>query len=117
MQNHGLRFVWYYEYKRIVSRDGAYALTPLQSFIGGMTAGMFSTIGNQPFDVLKTRMQGIRSEYSNIWECIYKTFRREGIAGFYTGILPRLARVVPGQGIIFMSFELIVSILMAQQKS
>jgi solute carrier family 25 citrate transporter 1 len=89
----------------------------LQLFIGGMTAGMLSTIGNQPLDVLKTRMQGIRSEYSSAWECIYKTFRREGIAGFYTGIVPRLARVIPGQGIIFMSFEFIVSILMALQQS
>jgi solute carrier family 25 citrate transporter 1 len=115
MQNHGLRFLWYHEYKRIVTHDGAYALTPGQAFLGGMTAGVFSTLGNQPFDVLKTRMQGMlaHQQYNSTWDCVYKTFKREGIPGFYTGIFPRLCRVIPGQGIIFMFFEIILHILVA----
>jgi len=110
--NHGLRFVWYNEYKRIVTHDGLYKLTPAMAFFGGMTAGVFSALGNQPADVIKTRMQGVRVEYTSTWDCISKTFRREGIRGFYTGIVPRLFRVVPGQGILFLSFELIVSALL-----
>lgn len=111
--NHGLRFLWYYEYKRIVTHDGSHALTAGWAFLGGMTAGIFSTLGNQPADVIKTKMQGVRVEYTSTWDCICKTFQNEGIAGFYTGILPRLSRVIPGQGIIFMSFEIIVAILIA----
>ena len=113
--NHGLRFVWYYEYKRIVTHDGLYTLTLGQSFIGGMTAGIFSALGNQPFDVLKTKMQGlgVEEQHHSTWDCIYNTFRRDGIPGFYVGIVPRLFRVIPGQGIIFMSFECIVAILLA----
>lgn len=116
-QNHGLRFVWYHEYKRIITHNGLYPLTPFESFIGGMTAGVFSAMGNQPFDVLKTRMQGVRAaeQYSSTWDCIRKTYASEGIAGFYSGIIPRLGRVVPGQGIIFMSFESIVILLVALQ--
>ena len=117
--NHGLRFVWYYEYKRIVTHDGLYALSPAQAFMGGMTAGIFSAVGNQPFDVLKTRMQGLNLEEQHphsTWDCIRKTFRRDGILGFYVGIVPRLFRVIPGQGIIFMSFECIVAILLAVSK-
>lgn len=30
---------------------------------------------------------------------------KEGIPALYSGVVPRLSRVVPGQGIIFMSFE------------
>jgi hypothetical protein len=107
--------VWYYEYKRIVSNHGEFELNLLESFIGGMTAGIFSTMGNQPFDVIKTRLQGIRADeqYSSTWDCVCKTFTREGVAGFYTGIVPRLTRVVPGQGIIFMCFESIVAVLVA----
>jgi len=111
--NHGLRFVWYHEYKRILTNDGEYPLSALASFMGGVSAGLFSAIGNQPFDVLKTRMQGVHAsqQYSSTWNCIYKTFRTEGILGFYKGLGPRLARVLPGQGIIFMSFEIIVNLL------
>lgn len=111
--NHGLRFLWYYEYKRFVTHDGRYVLTPIWAFLGGMTAGIFSALGNQPVDVIKTKMQGVRVEYTSTWDCIYQTSQKEGIAGFYTGILPRLSRVIPGQGIIFMSFEIIATILMA----
>jgi len=32
---------------------------------------------------------------------------KEGFGAFYAGLIPRLSRVVPGQGIIFMSFEAI----------
>ena len=62
--NQGLRFMWFNEYKRYVttyynvSGDGSSApkMTPLQSLLGGMSAGCFSTLGNNPFDVVKTRM-------------------------------------------------------------
>jgi hypothetical protein len=115
MQNMGLRFMWYYEYKRIVTDDGARNLTTVEAFVGGMTAGIFSTLGNHPFDVLKTRLQGIHADeqYYSTWDCVWQTFRTEGIPGFYKGLVPRLMRVVPGQGIIFMSFESIVNILVA----
>lgn len=112
MSNHGLRFMWYSEYKRMVTHDGLYALTSLMAFFGGMTAGIFSAMVNQPADVVKTRMQGVRAEYTSTWDCIQKTYSEEGFAGFYTGIVPRLSRVIPGQGIIFLSYEMIVSALL-----
>ena len=62
--NQGLRFMWFNEYKRYVTTyyniqsDGSSSqkMTPIQSLIGGMSAGCFSTLGNNPFDVVKTRM-------------------------------------------------------------
>lgn len=51
--NQGLRFMWFNEYKRIVSNDGEKELTPLLRLFGGMSAGCFSTLGNNPFDVVK----------------------------------------------------------------
>ena len=88
--------MWYHVYKKILTNDGETELTLWQSFIGGMTAGIFSALGNQPFDVLKTLMQGIHADkqYSSNWDCVVKTFQAEGIAGFYTGLVPRLTRVV-----------------------
>jgi solute carrier family 25 citrate transporter 1 len=108
--NQGLRFMWFNEYKRIITNDGEKQLTPLLSFFGGMSAGCFSTLGNNPFDVLKTRMQGTTgSQYAGTLDCLQKILKHEGGLALYAGIVPRLGRVVPGQGIIFMSFESIQS--------
>jgi len=110
--NQGLRFAWFNEYKRIITNDGEKTLTPLLSFLGGMSAGCFSTLGNNPFDVIKTRMQGTTgSRYSSTLDCLRQILRSEGVVALYAGIVPRLGRVVPGQGIIFMSFESIQSFL------
>ncbi|KAL7527110.1 hypothetical protein ACHAWF_002043, partial [Thalassiosira exigua] len=111
--NQGLRFVWYSAYKRMVTHDGQYPITPAMAFFGGMTAGIFSALGNQPADVIKTRMQGVRAGYTSTWDCIRETYATQGIPGFYTGIIPRLSRVVPGQGILFLSYEVIVSLLLS----
>lgn len=110
--NQGLRFMWFNEYKRIVTNDGELHLTPLMGLFGGMSAGCFSTIGNNPFDVLKTRMQGTQAvKYKNTFDCFRQILSQEGVGALYTGVLPRLGRVVPGQGIIFMSFETIQNTL------
>mmetsp|Transcript_3075 Transcript_3075/g.3533 ORF Transcript_3075/g.3533 Transcript_3075/m.3533 type:complete len:123 (-) Transcript_3075:86-454(-) len=104
--NQGLRFMWFNEYKRIITKDGQEPITPIKSLFGGMSAGCFSTLGNNPFDVVKTRMQGTKAaQYANTADCFKQILAKEGIAAFYAGVIPRLSRVVPGQGIIFMSFE------------
>jgi solute carrier family 25 (mitochondrial citrate transporter), member 1 len=54
--NQGLRFMWFNEYKRYVTSNGDTKMTPFISLLGGMSAGCFSTLGNNPFDVVKTRM-------------------------------------------------------------
>ena len=106
--NQGLRFMWFNEFKRLVTHDGEQPMTPLLGLFGGMSAGCFSTLGNNPFDVVKTRMQGVQaSQYNGTLDCFRQIFVKEGIASFYAGVVPRLGRVVPGQGIIFASFETI----------
>lgn len=106
--NQGLRFMWFNEYKRIMTNDGEKKMTPIMNLLGGMSAGCFSTLGNNPFDVVKTRMQGTQaSQYVNTLDCFKQILSKEGFSALYAGVVPRLGRVVPGQGIIFMSFEMI----------
>lgn len=106
--NQGLRFMWFNEYKKVLTHDDERTLTPIEKFLGGMTAGCFSTLGNNPFDVIKTRMQGTKgSQYSSTLDCLKKILSQEGFGALYAGVIPRLGRVVPGQGIIFFSFETI----------
>ena len=53
-------------------------------------------------------MQGTNATaYANTMDCFKQILTKEGAGAFYAGVVPRLGRVVPGQGIIFMSFETI----------
>ena len=47
------------------------------------------------------------SQYTSTFDCLVKVLRSEGVLALYKGLLARCARVVPGQGIIFGSYELI----------
>lgn len=54
-------------------------------------------------------MQGTKAnQYAGTFDCFKQVLAKEGVGAFYAGVVPRLSRVVPGQGIIFMSFETIV---------
>jgi solute carrier family 25 (mitochondrial citrate transporter), member 1 len=55
--NQGFRFMWFNEYKRIVTNNGQEPLSAMGGLLGGMSAGCFSTICNNPFDVVKTRLR------------------------------------------------------------
>jgi solute carrier family 25 citrate transporter 1 len=65
--NQGLRFMWFNEYKRIVTKDGETKLTPIMGLFGGMTAGCFSTLGNNPFDVVKVSIQNFHGIVTNMY--------------------------------------------------
>jgi solute carrier family 25 (mitochondrial citrate transporter), member 1 len=69
--NQGLRFMWFNEFKSYVTDSGrGQPMTPLLGLLGGMSAGCFSTLGNNPFDVVKTRMQGTKaSQYCTPASC------------------------------------------------
>lgn len=49
------------------------------------------------------RMQSIeaRKEYKNSFVCAAKIFKDEGIFTFWSGALPRLARLILSGGIVF----------------
>ena len=62
--------------------------------------------------MVKTRLQGTKaSQYAGTLDCFRQILAKEGLGAFYAGLVPRLGRVVPGQGIIFMSFEAIQAFL------
>lgn len=65
--------MWFNKYKSIMSKDGQRDLTDIENLLGGMSAGCFSTLGNNPFDVVKTKMQGVdAAKYSNTFDCFRK---------------------------------------------
>jgi len=61
----------------------------------------------QPLDTIKTRMQSIESKknYKNSFACAASIFKNEGILTFWSGAVPRLARLILSGGIVFTMYE------------
>jgi len=74
--------------------------------LSGAFAGFCSTMFNNPVDVVKTKMQGIDShKYNGFADCFSQIYKNQGIMGFYSGIGPRLARVVLDVALTFAIFH------------
>lgn len=100
--NQGLRFMFFNKFKELALGDdkqrekekgGGGKLSPQVALLGGMLAGCFSTCLNNPFDMVKTRMQGTQSaRYASTLDCFRQVLAKEGVLAFYSGVLPRLGR-------------------------
>lgn len=96
--NQGLRFMVFNTYKDFMTDNGKTKMSVAESVVGGLVAGCASVLGNNPIDVVKTRMQGRDAKlYKSTWHCFKQIFTEEGIRGLYRGAIPRMGRVVPGQ--------------------
>jgi len=73
----------------------------------GATAGLITVLVTQPLDTIKTRMQSLeaRRDYGNSFRCAGMIFRQEGVLTFWSGVLPRLARLVMSGAIVFTMYE------------
>ncbi|KAI3400371.1 hypothetical protein diail_3388 [Diaporthe ilicicola] len=80
--------------------------TPATFGIGAM-AGLVTVLVTQPLDTVKTRMQSLeaRRDYGNSLRCVGMIFRHEGVLTFWSGVLPRLARLVMSGAIVFTMYE------------
>ncbi|KAK5790510.1 hypothetical protein VI817_007797 [Penicillium citrinum] len=77
--------------------------------IGGL-AGIITVINSyvtQPLDTIKTRMQSLEASknYKNSFVCAARIFKDEGIFTFWSGAMPRLARLILSGGIVFTMYE------------
>jgi len=89
----------------------------LISLACGSLSGIASSTFTFPLDLVRRRMQlegaGGRARIYNTG--LFGTFghivRTEGFRGLYRGILPEYCKVVPGVGIIFMTYEMLKAIL------
>ncbi|XP_072383030.1 putative tricarboxylate transport protein, mitochondrial [Diabrotica undecimpunctata] len=72
----------------------------------GAFAGACSVYGNNPIDVVKTRMQGLEAKkYKNTLDCAVQILKNEGPLAFYKGTVPRLGRVCLDVAITFMIYD------------
>lgn len=76
--------------------------------------GSFSSLCGQliayPFHLMRTRLQsqGIPGKpllYSGLWDCAYKTYKCDGLIGFYRGSFPNFSRNIPAVAISYVVYE------------
>ncbi|KAJ0272569.1 hypothetical protein COL26b_001514 [Colletotrichum chrysophilum] len=77
------------------------------TFAMGGIAGLITVYVTQPLDTIKTRMQSIeaRTQYGNSFRCAGMIFKQEGLLTFWSGALPRLARLIVSGGLVFTMYE------------
>ncbi|KAF2965383.1 hypothetical protein GQX73_g8207 [Xylaria multiplex] len=78
-----------------------------ESFISGAAAGAMATATTYPLDLLRTRFaaQGNDRVYTSLRRAIWEIRRDEGIKGFFRGLSPGLAQIIPLMGIFFAIYE------------
>ena len=64
-----------------------------KNFSCGLLAGIVASVVTHPADVIKTSMQLFPSRYQHrTREAILSVYRRLGVKGFFSGLMPRLVR-------------------------
>jgi solute carrier family 25 folate transporter 32 len=61
-----------------------------------------------PYQVVRTRLQDQHQKYNGVIDVIKQTYSREGIGGFYKGMVPALYRVVPACCITLVVYEFVL---------
>ncbi|GAM19600.1 hypothetical protein SAMD00019534_027750, partial [Acytostelium subglobosum LB1] len=91
----------YFETKRFVMRNTGLDDNLTAHLLSSMVAGLFVTIGMNPFDVARTRLyyQGQGNthgeKYKSLADCIIKTVKVEGFLALYKGFLAHYLRLGP----------------------
>ncbi|KKA26013.1 hypothetical protein TD95_002716 [Thielaviopsis punctulata] len=107
--NSAVRFTAYTSLKQLAESYTAPGekLGTVGTFAMGGLAGLVTVYATQPLDTIKTRMQSIeaKSLYGNSVRCAAMIFKQEGVLTFWSGAVPRLARLVMSGGIVFTMYE------------
>ena len=91
--NQGIRFLVFNEIKKVLVGDDVNAKMPwYKTMAAGAIAGAASVLGNNPLDVVKSRMQGLDSKkYKNSLDCFIKIYQENGLLGYGPGARGRVA--------------------------
>ncbi|KAI9138736.1 mitochondrial 2-oxodicarboxylate carrier protein [Paraphysoderma sedebokerense] len=81
----------------------------LNKFISGTFGGTVGTMLNTPFDVVKTRVQNQTAsqnpKYNWAIPALGTIAREEGLRALYKGFVPKVLRLGPGGGILYVVYD------------
>ncbi|TQS32714.1 hypothetical protein Golomagni_06963 [Golovinomyces magnicellulatus] len=79
----------------------------VESFVAGASSGAAATTATYPLDLLRTRFaaQGTNKVYKSLMGAVGEIYRDESWRGFFRGLGPALAQIVPYMGMFFVAYE------------
>ena len=81
-------------------------LSPVEAAVCGAVAGTFSAGITTPLDRIKTLLMTDSAAYGgSVASCAAKIWQQEGLAGFATGMVPRVTYIAPSVVIFFVAYE------------
>lgn len=109
LTSHGaIQFAVYERLKQLCDQHGLSADSRHYFVMGAASKGA-ATLVSYPFQVVKSRLQqrfdATRVPYDGVVDCVRRTFRLEGVRGFYKGLVPNLYRVAPSSALTLVIYE------------
>lgn len=102
-----LQFTLYDTSKDIILKERGTELSTVQYIYASAFSKMVSTLTFYPLQVFRSRLQGYDSigRVLKMKEISHQLFSKDGIPGFYKGLVPNLMRVVPATCVTFVAYE------------
>ncbi|CAG85195.2 DEHA2B05522p [Debaryomyces hansenii CBS767] len=75
----------------------------VKSFASGGFGGICAVLTGHPFDLVKVRLQ--TGLYNSSVQCVKSTLVKDGLPGFYRGVLPPLLGVTPMFAVSFWGYD------------
>ncbi|OBZ84556.1 Solute carrier family 25 member 40 [Choanephora cucurbitarum] len=103
----GIYWMGYEETKHYLEHHPTQSFSHFQiSFVSGAFSGMLAAILTTPFDVIKTQRQvSSDAEEARFRRIVRDIFQKDGTAGFFRGVVPRVVKVAPACAIMISSYE------------
>ncbi|XP_048451810.1 mitochondrial folate transporter/carrier isoform X2 [Rhincodon typus] len=120
--SHGaLQFMAYEELKKEYSFYKNVAvdvkLNPLEYVTMAALSKVFAVTATYPYQVVRARLQDQHTQYSGVMNAIGRTWRNEGVHGFYKGVVPNVLKVTPACCITFLVYENVSQFLLSFRQS
>lgn len=113
--------VWFTSFEYLMNADAKRNaidrkdISTLKVAMYGGLAGEMLWLSSYPFDVVKSKMQsdgfGEAMKYKSMRDCFAKTWRAEGMGGFWRGIGPTLLRAMPVSAGTFATVEVTMRLI------
>lgn len=72
-----------------------------KSGLAGVASGSVAAALTTPLDVVKTRLM-VNTYYKGMWDCAVSVARTEGLAGLFSGVVPRVVYIGPSTALFFV---------------
>ncbi|PRW05777.1 folate transporter chloroplastic isoform X1 [Chlorella sorokiniana] len=96
-------------------------LTPAEITACGALSKLAASVATYPSQVLRARLQQRMDartlQYTGVGDVIRKTLQREGLGGFYKGLVPNVLRVMPQSALTFLVYESVMRVLADRQQA